>query len=630
MKEYSKEEFLNKIYVNMHKEISILKSSNPNDNKNERIRKYLERLKKVHIKALEKDKLDLIKHFYYEKYIIKKENIKEEYFKHLEQIALDRGYGHVRYTEELKNKEKERIIEEQKSSLDSWIDYFVSNDTNMYEVWYKYYVFRSIVKLGEYDKEKKVYNKRTEYTISMFPEINREAIALTYDYIIDNLEGKEIEDKKLEELIENGSFKKIYEYIIRKLEQSLKEKGESIKGEWIKYNQGEEPTRLVNSLKGKGTGWCTAGIETARIQLENGDFYVYYTYDKKGNATIPRIAIRMEGNQIGEIRGVAENQNLESEMKSILEEKLEEFPDRDKYKKKVKDMEELTKIYNKYKREELNKEELRFIYEIDNKIDGFGYKEDPRIEEILDGRNIKKDLSYALNCKESQIGLTKEEALSGECIYYRGDLKLRNLTTAEGLTLPQTVGGNLDLRNLATSEGLTLPQTIGGYLKLSSLTTAEGLTLPQIVSEDLDLSSLTTAEGLTLPQTIGGDLKLSSLTTAKGLTLPQIVGGYLDLSSLTTAKGLTLPQIVGVYLDLGGLTTAEGLTLPQTIGGGLYLNSLTTAKGLTLPQTIGGYLYLNSLTTIEGLELPENFNLDKLIIPKDLKEQLIERTSKHK
>ena len=46
--------------------------------------------------------------------------------------------------------------------------------------------------------------------------------------------------------------------------------------------------------------------------------------------------LRMEGSSIAEIRGIADNQNIESNMEDILEEKLKEFPDRDKYNKKVK------------------------------------------------------------------------------------------------------------------------------------------------------------------------------------------------------------------------------------------------------------------------------------------------------
>ena len=83
---------------------------------------------------------------------------------------------------------------------------------------------------------------------------------------------------------------------------------------------------------------------------------------------------------------------------------------------------------------------------------------------------------------------------------------------------------------------------------------------------NLDLSGLTSAEGLTLPQSVGGSLRLSGLTSAEGLTLPQSVGGDIYLSGLTSAEGLTLPQSVGGSLRLSGLTSAEGLTLPKKCG----------------------------------------------------------------
>ena len=120
--------------------------------------------------------------------------------------------------------------------------------------------------------------------------------------------------------------------------------------------------KLVNSIQGKGTGWCTAGEETAKTQLSNGDFYVYYSYDSNNQPTIPRIAIRMEDNKIAEIRGIAKDQNIEPDMESVVDKKLEEFPDKDEYKQKVEDMRILTKIYKEYQTRELSIEELRFLY----------------------------------------------------------------------------------------------------------------------------------------------------------------------------------------------------------------------------------------------------------------------------
>ena len=325
-KEYIGEAFLNRLYRDMTMDKSVIKSSNINDSKNEKIKKYLERMENIHKHALDKDKLSLIKRFYYDKYVIKKENITDKYFEHLEQVALERGYGHITYTKELKEKEKEILINNQKKSLDVWIDYFVSEDANMYPMWFKYYSFQSMVKLGSFDKEKNTFNKRTENTTTIFPDLNREALALTYDYLNQSLNGNlNIDDEELEKLIKSESFKKIYAYIIKKLSLEGKQNTNTNDGEWIKYEKGTDYMPLVKSLEGKGTGWCTAGEETARHQLENGDFYVYYSYDSDGKATIPRIAIRMEDDKIGEIRGVAKNQNMEPEMEEILDKKLEEF-----------------------------------------------------------------------------------------------------------------------------------------------------------------------------------------------------------------------------------------------------------------------------------------------------------------
>jgi hypothetical protein len=49
------------------------------------------------------------------------------------------------------------------------------------------------------------------------------------------------------------------------------------------------------------------------------------------------------------------------------------------------------------------------------------------------------------------------------------------LITAEGLKLPEHVGGDLDLDGLprCSAEGLKLPESVVGYLALSGLTTAE-------------------------------------------------------------------------------------------------------------------------------------------------------------
>ena len=625
MNNYQEEKFLDKVYKDLHLSEIVVHTANKSDDKYQKIEKYMKRLEDVTKRVSERDRISLIKMYYYKKYVIKEQNVPESYFRKQEKIALDRGYGHVKYDEKTKKQEIEHIINEQKASLDTWLDYFFSKDTDMYPTWFKYYVFQGMLKLGFFDKEKNSYTKRTESTVKPFIELNREALSLIYSELKKFLDKKSIDDEKLNELINNGSFSKLYSYAVLKLD-SVKDDGfKSDDGIWKKYNRGSNPEILFNDINGKGTGWCTAGgIDTAGDHINGGDFHVYYTKDREGNYTKPRIAIRMENNKIAEIRGIDKDQNIEANMEKVVDKKLKEFPDRDKYNKKVKDMEMLTYIYTKHQNKgELTKTDLRFLYEIDDEITGFGYGRDPRIEELLEGRNVRKDLALVFDCKEENISLTKREALSGNIIYHRGNLDLSYLTSVEGLKLPDKISGGLYLSGLTSAEGLKLPDKIGGWLDLSGLTSVEGLNLPTEIKGTLVLSGLTSAEDLKLPDEISGNLLLSGLTSAEGLKLPNEIGGGLYLSGLTSAEGLKLPNEIGGDLYLDGLTSAEGLELPSKIGGNLWLSGLTSAEGLKLSTEIRGNLSLSGLRSVEDLKLPDKIggwlDLSSLRSVKDLK-----------
>ncbi len=537
--------FIDRLYRDLYKSPEVLHHSTGNEtDKFNNIAMYMNDLEEMHNRAaLRENRIKILKEMYYDKYVIKRENIPESYYQHQEVIALNRGYGHVKVTDVEKEELQDEIIENQKRSIDVWLDYFLSEDTKFYPFWAKYWAFQGMLKIGKYDKIKGIFNRRTNETVVPFIDLNREALSLAIDLITKYVRKEKNEDDELKKLVASESFQKIYPYILTKVLSNNKNIVKRNEGIWVKYNQGSDYMPLVNSLKGYNTGWCTASDGTAKSQLENGDFYVYYTLDENNEYKVPRIAIKMEHGQIGEIRGVAENQNIESEMENVVAEKIKDFPDKDKYYKKVNDMKQMTHIYNKHQNnEELTIEELIFLYEINSKIEGFGYKEDPRIEEIINKRpNKKSDLARIFNCDISQIALNKEE-ITNNTIYYRGDLDLRSLTSAEGLVLPETVSGNLYLNSLTSAEGLVLPKTVGGGLDLSSMTSGEGLVLPETVGGSLILRSLRSDGGLVFPKTVDGDLDLSSLTSAEGLVLPETVSGNLYLSSLTSTEGLIFPD----------------------------------------------------------------------------------------
>ena len=609
MKYNNGEDFLNKLYREMHMSNEVIHKAGPSDTPEEKIRKYISRLEHAHeLSRKSEHSLELLKKFYYDKYLIKE--LPESYINLQKEIARKEGYGNVYVSDEMKQEMLDQVRKNQKSTLDLWIDYFISEDS-MYPTWFKVYAFKGMLGLSAFNKEKQEFTKRTNKTTTPFIDLNMEALSKVYDILKSEVGENNLTDEEIEILSKGESFKKLYTYYLTNQDSKIINDDET-EGIWVKYDMGSDYMPLWESLQGKNTGWCTAGKETAKTQLNGGDFYVYYTKDKNNEYKNPRIAIRMDGtNKIGEVRGTSKNQNLESNMEPILDKKLEEFPDKDKYKKKAHDMKLLTLIEEKHKNnQELTLNDLKFLYEVDSRIEGFGYQKDPRIEEIISKRDKRKDISCAYSINEDEIAFFKEEWEENKDrikVYY-GNLNLSDLMSAEGLVLPNIINGYLGLGRLTSAEGLVLPNTVNGSLYLGSLTSVKGLELPNTISGDLYLRSLTSAEGLVLPDTVNGNLYLESLTSAKGLVLPDIINGNLDLSNLTSAEGLVLPDTMNGSLYLYNLTSAKGLVLPDTINGSLYLKSLTSAEGLVLPDTITGDLDLRSLTSAEGLVLPDTMN----------------------
>ena len=609
-------DMISKVYTNLHNSDRVLRASNVSDKKRERLLKYFERLEELHNRVSETRSVNgekLLKSFYYDLYVIKPENIPDAYFQNQVRLARERGYGNIKLTEEDKRRMTEEVIDDQKKSLDKWIEYFLyDEESKSYEMWEKYWVFQGLQNLGKYDKETGKFSKRDKTTVYPFPPVEREYIFTTLKLMEDFLKDKKGEED-IKQALSTGNFKLLYEYVIKQSFLKGEHQSNSDDGKWIKYEQGSDYNILRNSLQGYYTGWCTAAGENfAKSQLAGGDFYVYYSLDKNGEAKVPRIAIRMKGkNKIGEIRGIADNQNMEPEMMPILEEKLKEFPDRDKYLKKEHDMKLLTLIDKKVNNNiELTPDELKFLYKKGDKITGFGYWEDPRIEEIKRKRNERRDYGLIFNVKEEEVALSQEEWLNNP-------EKFKALTR------------NIDLGSLTSADGLVLPQHVGGHIYLGDLTNADGLVLPQHVGGHIYLNRLTNADGLVLPQYIGGDINLRSLESAKGLIFPQHVGGLIYLSSLTSAEGFVLPQHVGGGIDLSSLTNADGLVLPQHAGGVIDLRSLTSAEGLVLPQHVGDFIYLGSLTSADGLVLPHYFDLNKLECPYNIKEEIMNNPDKY-
>ena len=495
-------EFLNKLYRNMYLSDVVMHAAKKSDTPTERIDKYLNRLEDVHnIAKTNRHKMDLLKKFYYDKYVIKE--LPDGYVNLQRKIARERGYGDIGETEASRREMLKQVQVEQEKSLDNWIDYLCSDDA-LYPMWFKSYAFQGMIRLGKYNKESKSFKRRTSTTVEPYLDLNREILAQIYDTLSKEMGESEPTEEQARALENGESFQKMYAFYLTKQGVEYKYSDEETEGIWIKYNQGSDSKKLCDSLQGKNTGWCTVGYKTAESQLSSGDFYVYYTKDENNEYTNPRIAIRMNGNsEIAEVRGVGKDQNLESSMGAIAEKKLEEFPDKDKYKKKVNDMKRLTEIDQKAKKgEKLTKEELIFLYEINGKIKGFGYTEDPRIKEIIEKRNIKRDLSFIYSIGENNIA-TSLSGFNKDTVVYYGDFVLLKVSN-KNLKNLKVILGDADFRKLESARGLNKLQEIGGTAHFESLRSAEGLNELQEIGGIAHFESLKSAEGLGSLQEIGG------------------------------------------------------------------------------------------------------------------------------
>jgi hypothetical protein len=327
-----------------------------------------------------------------------------------------------RVNPQLIDKYREQIHTDQANSLDKWIDYLTSEGAN-YPMWFKYYVFRNITNLTDQIRNNK-FQDRSRKSFNKFPPIKYEALALVFEamanhYGLSRLE-KEADNTKLdsetkEHLRGDANFAKLYKKAIDVVDSRSKEILNTTDGQWVKYDmvdrynddyEEDDVSEQAYDLTAgtAGTGWCVGGSEgTAEGYLRGGDFYVYYTKDSNGEYTSPRLAISMNGSGhnakfTSEIRGVeggaAGDQGVEPEFLDILRAKMDEINPKDakEYDKKVENMNRVTEIYAR-KGEELSKEDLIFLYELEGDIVSFaqqGY--DPRVDELLNNRDFMGDL----------------------------------------------------------------------------------------------------------------------------------------------------------------------------------------------------------------------------------------------
>jgi hypothetical protein len=198
----------------------------------------------------------------------------------------------------------------QKETLAQWVSYLEQSD---YDPAFKFLMLDAVV-TSNYDYKLEKYFKRNSTTIRNMAPFDAGTLAELYGMT----ENKELLKTYAEIQADNAS-----RVVKANMMKSTKD------GKWLKFaggNNVSEAEREVNanalSQLVQNTFWCTK--TNAKSQLDGGDFYVYVT-EGTDMRPIPRIAVRMDGSDVGELRGNASSkQDLEPEMLPVAEKFLKE------------------------------------------------------------------------------------------------------------------------------------------------------------------------------------------------------------------------------------------------------------------------------------------------------------------
>ena len=355
------------------------------------------------------------------------EDIPDAYWKQQEQILRDNGQGR-----ELSRREKEilaeDLIEKQRKSITSWSNYLGDKDCP-YPLWFKVYAFDGISKMSNaLNLDDADYNRRDNTTALSFPKLNAEILAKVYRQINDfygvdkeNWLSKHSDDEKLVSLVKSANFPKLYakELVDTKVILKTPERTEDVHGDWFEYKLGDEEE--IASLA-EGTHWCVVDPNVAHNYLTYGEYGHSRSKgaDEESNSKAKFIIFRLEDpnspgvfasngsasirldpdGMVAEVSGLDGGQALEDSLVQTVKEKVLSLPGGKEFLQKFEDKQTLIKLDHKLQNgEDLTKEELSFLYELDRPIatlDTYN-SEDPRIPELKEKYGIEYALEKGLD-----------------------------------------------------------------------------------------------------------------------------------------------------------------------------------------------------------------------------------------
>jgi hypothetical protein len=462
------------------------------------------------------------------------------------------------------------IAKTQKESLDKWVDYLRLSE---YKLPFKFLMLKAVLNFNYDLKQSKLFERGND-TIRNFTPFDAGSLA-------------ELNDKNSDYLL--------LDYSVLMNENSIKILNsqeivqQSGNGKWIKFNGGKKTppatiqqngTRLMNLVQ--NTYWCTKSAGTN--QLRGGDFYVYVT--ESNGEIFPRIAVRMNENNVGEVRGNKSSaQDLDAEMLPIAEEFLIKNIPNSSGKKWLDSITFNKRCVQMTKRFEAEGMYKDFIFDYMKLI---SHKNNYQVDYGANSNVVLLEKKFAeiIQVPNEYYGkndiASNFNQLSRDTIYYIGDIGRYelNIFNLENLPKLKYISGNFNPSSFPITDFGNI-EYVGGNVTLSKLNTNIGKIKyigGSINLQDSDIDSFSNLESVGGMLYLKGNIKdLGKLKKIGGL---EIISCNINftLGSLEEIENDLQVSYSSVDIDFGNL---------KTIGGSLIAKNtiITDLKNL---ESVGG------------------------------------------
>ncbi len=279
----------------------------------------------------------------------------------------------------------------QLDSLTKWAEYLGDN-TPEYPDWFRYFSFEAVKQLLV-DSNGKII-RRGHRTRAPFPALNEAALLNTFLWIDAHLEGEDMliddahqrHEAALQVAIRQDKFGPLYQASLERVVGMTTDTLKSItSGAWTRFEKGSDAYVFFMRQQGYGTPWCTAeNYWDALRYIRGSNADIFLSNDCDGNPRVPRLAIITDGNNsVSEVRGIEgeHRQEVEGALADTLIERLHTFNNAGQYLFYVQNIKRLHNVCSKLSptQQTLTKSDLRFLFDIDQAIETFGYVRPPAI-----------------------------------------------------------------------------------------------------------------------------------------------------------------------------------------------------------------------------------------------------------